>query len=145
MGFVKEFKDFAVKGNVVDMAIGIIIGGAFGKIVSSLVEDVMMPPLGMLTSGLDFTRQKVVIQKEVIDAAGAISQPEVAIRYGNFIQVSINFLLVAMAVFFLVKVINRLRAAEEKAAEVTPPAPPAPPEPTTQEKLLMEIRDALRK
>lgn len=144
MGFIKEFKEFAVKGNVVDMAIGIIIGGAFGKIVSSLVEDVMMPPLGMLTSGLDFTKQKVVIQKEIIDAAGVITQPEVAIRYGNFIQVSINFLLVAMAVFFLVKVINRLRAAEEKAAEI-PATPPAPPEPTTQEKLLMEIRDALRK
>lgn len=144
MGFIKEFKEFAVKGNVVDMAIGIIIGGAFGKIVSSLVEDVMMPPLGMLTSGLDFTKQKVVIQKEIIDAAGVITQPEVAIRYGNFIQVSINFLLVAMAVFFLVKVINRLRAAEEKAAEI-PATPPAPSEPTTQEKLLMEIRDALRK
>jgi large conductance mechanosensitive channel len=142
MSVIKEFKEFAVRGNVMDMAIGVIIGGAFGKIVSSLVDDILMPPLGLLTSGIDFSTQKIVLQKQVLDAAGAVTQAEVAVRYGVFIQTSISFLLVAFAVFFVVKMMNKLRAAEAEA--VATPPPPAP-EPSAQEKLLMEIRDALKK
>ena len=130
--WVKEFKEFAVKGNMVDMAVGIIIGGAFGKIVSSLVNDVLMPPLGMLMGGVDFS-DKVVTLKEAVENA-----PAVQLKYGMFINNIIDFTIVAFAVFLLVKGINQLKK-KEAAAPSTPPAPSA------QEVLLGEIRDILKK
>lgn len=131
MSFVKEFREFAVKGNVVDMAVGIIIGAAFGKIVSSLVSDVVTPPLGYLIGGVDFTKLAVTLP---VFQDGA--EP-VTIRYGVFLQATFDFLIVALAIFMLVKLINRLRRAEE----AKPSAPPAPPR---QEVLLEEIRDLLK-
>ena len=130
--WVQEFKEFAVKGNMVDMAVGIIIGGAFGKIVSSLVNDVLMPPLGMLMGGVDFS-DKVVTLKEAVENA-----PAVQLKYGMFINNIIDFTIVAFAVFLLVKGINQLKK-KEAAAPSTPPAPSA------QEVLLGEIRDILKK
>ncbi|MGC4093309.1 MAG: large-conductance mechanosensitive channel protein MscL [Polyangiaceae bacterium] len=131
MSIVKEFKEFAVKGNVIDMAVGVIIGAAFGKITASLVSDVFMPPLGMLTSGIDF--KELAFQLK----AAADGQPAVVIKYGVFIQAVIDFVLVALIVFGLIKLINRLKREEEAK-------PAAPPEPPRQEVLLAEIRDALR-
>jgi large conductance mechanosensitive channel len=131
MGMLKEFRDFAVRGNVVDMAVGIIIGAAFGKITTSLVNDVMMPPLGMMLGGVDFSDKAIVLRA----ASGA--DPGIAVKYGIFINTLIDFAIVALAVFLLVKAINSLR--KEQAAE---PAPP--PAPTREEILLTEIRDALR-
>lgn len=133
MAIVKEFRDFAVKGNVVDMAVGIIIGAAFGKIVSSLVADVLMPPLGLLLSGVDFSHLQVVLR----EAEGA--QQAVVLRYGVFVQTVFDFTIVAMAVFMLVKAINRLRKNAEKEAAAAPPPPPS-----AQETLLAEIRDLLK-
>ena len=129
MSFVKEFREFAVKGNVVDMAVGIIIGASFGKIVSSLVSDVVTPPLGYLIGGVDFTKLAITLPPMV---AGV--EP-VTIRYGTFLQATFDFIIVAFAIFMLVKLINRLRRHEE----AKPPA--APPR---QELLLEEIRDLLK-
>lgn len=131
MSIVKEFREFAVKGNVVDMAVGIIIGAAFGKIVSSLVSDVVTPPLGYIIGGVDFTKLAVTLPSMMEGA-----EP-VTIRYGVFLQATFDFLIVAFAIFLLVKLINRLRRAEE----AKPAAPPAPPR---QEVLLEEIRDLLK-
>jgi len=133
MSLLKEFREFAVKGNVVDMAVGVIIGAAFGKIVSSLVADVVMPPLGLLIGGIDFTQFQVVLR----DAVGDV--PGVTLKYGVFIQHVFDFLIVAIAVFALIKMINTLRRQQEK-----PAAPAAPPEPPKQELLLAEIRDLLK-
>ncbi|OZB14806.1 MAG: large-conductance mechanosensitive channel [Marinobacter sp. 34-60-7] len=132
MSIIKEFKEFAVKGNVVDMAVGIIIGVAFGKIVSSLVADVIMPPIGLLVGGVDFSNLVVTLKaaEEGVEA--------VTLRYGMFLQAVFDFLIVAFAVFMAVKVLN---ASRKKEAE-TPAAPPAP---SAQEQLLMEIRDLLKK
>lgn len=130
MGLVQEFKDFAVKGNVADMAIGIIIGAAFGKIVSSLVADVIMPPLGVLIGGVDFSGLAVVLKE------GAPGVEPVKLFYGKFIQTIFDFLIVAMAMFMVVKAMNRLKKNEVKDA--APTAPPA------QEVLLSEIRDILK-
>lgn len=137
MGMLKEFKEFAVKGNMVDLAVGIIIGGAFGKVVSSIVSDVLMPPLGFLIGGINFTDIKIPLKASTIDIAGK-TIPGVTINIGNFIQAMIDFGIIAFAVFLLVKGINRL---QRKAAE----APAPPPEPTKQELLLAEIRDLLKK
>ena len=131
MSFAKEFKEFAVKGNVVDMAVGIIIGAAFGKIVTSVVEDVIMPPIGMLIGGVDFSDLAFTLK----DATE--TTPAVLIKYGQFIQVSLNFIIVAFAVFLLVKAINTLKRKEEIA-------PSAPPVPTKDQELLVEIRDLLK-
>lgn len=130
MGMIKEFKEFAVKGNVVDMAVGIIIGAAFGKIVSSLVADVVMPPIGLLLSGVDFSDLAITLK------AAAEGAPAVVISYGKFLQTAVDFLLVAGAVFLLVKGINALRRQAE--------APAPPPAPSNEEVLLTEIRDLLR-
>lgn len=130
MSIVKEFKEFAVKGNVIDLAVGVIIGAAFGKIVSSFVADIVTPPLGVLTGGVDFRDLELVIQQAEGEKAA------VALKYGTFLQATFDFLIVAVAIFFLVKMINRLKRKEE--------APAAPPEPTEQEKLLAEIRDLLK-
>jgi large conductance mechanosensitive channel len=131
MGMLQEFREFAVRGNVVDMAVGVIMGAAFGKITTSLVNDVMMPPLGMALGGVDFSNKAVVLRA----AEGA--DPGVMMKYGIFINAVIDFAIVALAVFLLVKGINTLR--RQQAA-----APAAPPAPTPTEVLLTEIRDTLR-
>jgi len=132
MGMLKEFKEFAVKGNVVDMAVGIIIGGAFGKIITSLVGDVIMPPIGVALGGVDFSNLSIIVQ-EAID-----KKPAVVISYGKFMQTIIDFLIIAFAIFMAVKAMNSLK---KKEAEATA-APAAPP---NQEVLLAEIRDLLKK
>ena len=132
MKFLDEFKTFAMKGNMIDMAVGIIIGGAFGKIISSLVADIIMPPIGALLGGVNFTDLKLTI-KAATDAAEAVTW-----NYGNFIQVAIDFLIIAFAVFMLVKAINSMKKKEEAA-------PAAPPAPTKDQELLSEIRDLLKK
>lgn len=129
--FVKEFREFAVKGNVVDMAVGIIIGGAFGKIVSSAVNDLIMPPIGLLLGGTDFTNLNLILSQ-------AEGKDPVTLNYGSFIQTSLDFLILAFAIFMMVKAINTLRREEPEE----PAAPPAPPEDVV---LLEEIRDLLRK
>lgn len=131
MSFISEFKAFAVRGNVVDMAVGIIIGAAFGKIVSSFVEDVIMPPLGVIIGGVDFSDLTVVLREAVGEA------PAVVLRYGQFIQSVIDFIIIAFAIFLAIKFINRLRRQEEAKPE-------APPAPTKEETLLTEIRDLLK-
>ncbi|MFA9391864.1 MAG: large-conductance mechanosensitive channel protein MscL [Prolixibacteraceae bacterium] len=140
MSLGKEFKQFAMRGNVVDMAVGIIIGGAFGKIVSSIVNDIIMPPIGMLVGGVNFKDLKLVIQDAGIDAAGAAINA-VSINYGNFIQVVLDFLIIAFAIFMVIKAMNKMKKKEE----ATPVAPPAPPVPSNEEVLLSEIRDLLKK
>jgi large conductance mechanosensitive channel len=136
MKLVDEFKSFTIKGNVVDLAVGIIIGAAFGKIVSSMVSDIIMPPLGLLIGGVTFTDLKLVL-KAAVDA----THPAVTWNYGNFLQVTFDFLIVAFAVFLFIKAVVIARRKEEEA----PAAPPAPPVPTKEEILLTEIRDLLKK
>jgi large conductance mechanosensitive channel protein len=128
----KEFKEFAVRGNVIDMAVGIIIGGAFGKIVSSVVSDIIMPAVGVLIGGVDFKDLKFVLKDAVAES------PEVAISYGNFIQVTVDFIIIAFAVFLFIKVINSVKKKEEQAPTTPPPTP-------EDIKLLQEIRDLLKK
>ena len=138
MSFTSEFKEFVSKGNVVDLAVGVVIGAAFGKIVTSLVEDILMPPIGLIIGGVNFADLKMVIKSATVDAAGA-AVPAVSINYGNFIQVAISFIIIALAIFvFVVKPMNSMK--KKQAA-----APAAPPAPTKQEVLLSEIRDLLRK
>ena len=137
MGMLKEFKEFAVKGNVVDMAVGIIIGAAFGKIVSSLVGDVIMPPIGALLGGVDFSNLAFTVKAAVAATPTAAEVPAVIIGYGKFIQTVIDFTIIAFAIFIAVKVINSLKRKEEEAAK-------APAEPPAQEVLLAEIRDLLK-
>ena len=133
MSFGSEFKAFIARGNVVDLAIGVIIGGAFGKIVTSLVDQVVMPPIGLATGGIDFSQMKLVLR-----AANPISKtPEVAVQYGAFLNTIIQFLIIALVIFLAVRVINNLRRQEAEA-------PAAPPAPTRTETLLEDIRDALR-
>ena len=132
MSMMKEFKDFAVKGNVMDMAIGIIIGAAFGKIVSSFVNDILMPPLGLLLGNVDFSDLAVTLKEAAGDA------PAVLWKYGAFIQTVVDFVIIAFAIFMMVKWINSLKKKEEAA-------PAAPPAPSKQEVLLGEIRDLLKK
>jgi large conductance mechanosensitive channel len=137
MGFIKEFKTFAMKGNVVDMAVGIIIGGAFGKIVASFVNDILMPPLGILLGGTDFKAMKVVLREDVLNEAGEVVTKGAAIMYGNFIQTTVDFLIIALAIFMMIKVMNNMKKKEE--AKPTPP-----PGPGKEEVLLAEIRDILK-
>ena len=131
MGMVKEFKEFAVKGNVVDMAVGIIIGAAFGKIVSSFVGDVIMPPIGVLLGGVDFSKLAFTVKEAVGDV------PAVVISYGKFTQTIIDFIIIAFVIFIAIKAINTLKRKEEQA-------PKAPAPPPAQEVLLTEIRDLLK-
>ena len=140
-GFIAELKQFIARGNVMDMAVGVIIGGAFGKISTSLVNDVIMPAISMLTGGIDFSNWKIVLKQAVAGADGVIdASTEVAIRYGSFLATIIDFLIIAFAVFCLIKFLNSLHRKKEEA----PAAPPAPPEPSAEEKLLTEIRDLLK-
>ena len=141
-GFMAEFKQFIARGNVMDMAVGVIIGGAFGKISTSLVNDVIMPAVSMLTGGIDFSNWKIVLKAAVAGADGAIDPAtEVAIKYGAFLATILDFLIIAFAVFCLIKFLNSLH---RKKKEEAPAAPPAPPEPSAEEKLLTEIRDLLK-
>lgn len=133
MSLIKEFKEFAVKGNVVDMAVGIIIGGAFGKIVSSFVKDILMPPIGLALGGMDFSKLAVTLQEAQGDVAA------VTLNYGMFIQSVIDFLIIAFSIFIMIKWMNSLKRKEEEQAAAAPPAPPK------QEVLLEEIRDLLKK
>ena len=137
MSMIKEFKDFAMRGNVVDMAVGVIIGGAFGKITASLVTDVLMPPLGLAMGGIDFKDKALLIKAAVMEGEKVIS-PAVSINYGLFLNTVIDFVIVAFALFMVIKAMNRLKK-KEAAAPAAPAAPPA------DVVLLTEIRDLLKK
>ena len=139
MKLLDEFKAFALKGNVVDMGVGIIIGGAFGKIVSSLVSDIIMPPIGMLIGGMNFTNLHIVLQKAHMNEATGKMVEAVTLNYGNFIQTTIDFLIIAFSIFIAIKFMNKYRCKKEEA-----PAPAAPPAPSKEEILLTEIRDILK-
>ena len=139
MSILKDFKEFAMKGNVIDMAVGIIIGAAFGKIISSLVSDVIMPPIGLLVGGIDFKEIVVNLKDAVKDpATGKIVKEAVSLKLGNFIQTVVDFLIVAFAIFMMVKAVTNL--GKKKSAEVPPPPPP-----TKDQELLTEIRDLLKR
>ncbi len=138
MSIVQEFKAFAMRGNVVDMAVGVIIGAAFGKIVSSLVADVIMPPIGAMTGGVKFTDLKWNVLPAQTDAAGAVVKQAVTINYGNFLQVTFDFIIVAFVIFMLIRGMNAMKKKEEAK-------PAAPPAPTKDQVLLTEIRDLLKK
>lgn len=139
MSLLKEFKEFAVKGNVVDMAVGVVIGGAFGKIVTSLVNDVIMPPIGTLLGGVSFTDLKLLLKEAVVEA-GEVVTPAVTLNYGSFIQTIVDFLIIALAIFAMVKTINKLKREKPKAEE-----PATPPAPSEEVQLLTEIRNLLKK
>jgi len=132
MSMMSEFRDFAMRGNVVDMAVGIVIGGAFGKIVSSFVNDVLMPPIGMALGGVDFSDLAMTLKEAGGDVAA------VTLNYGSFIQTVIDFIIIAFAIFMVIKAMNKLKKKEEAA-------PAVPPKPSAEETLLAEIRDLLRK
>jgi len=129
---MSEFKSFAMRGNVIDMAVGIVIGGAFGKIVSSFVNDVLMPPIGMMMGGVDFSDLAVVLQEASGDVAA------VTLNYGSFVQTVVDFLIIAFAIFMVIKAMNNMKKKEEEAPE-------APPKPSAEVELLTEIRDSLKK
>ncbi len=129
MKLIKEFKTFAMRGNVIDLAIGIIIGGAFGKIVSSVVSDIIMPPIGLLVGGVNFTDLKIILKE---------ADPAVTLNYGNFLQVVFDFVIIAFAIFMMIKAINAAKTKEEAT-------PPPPPKPSEEVILLKEIRDLLKK
>ncbi len=136
MGMISEFKEFAMQGNMMDMAVGIIMGGAFGTVIKSLIEDVIMPVIGHFSGGLDFSAKKITLTKPTLDAAGkAIDGTGAAISYGSFINAMIAFLILAWVLFMIIKGMNKAKKAEAEA----------PPEPTPSETLLAEIRDALKK
>ncbi|MCM1522156.1 MAG: large-conductance mechanosensitive channel protein MscL [Muribaculaceae bacterium] len=140
MAFLKEFKEFAMRGNVIDMAVGVVIGAAFGKIISSLVDDIIMPLVGVATGGMNFTDYKFVIQQAIIDGqTQEILKPEVSLNWGTWVQTVVDFLIVAFCIFVAIKAINKLKR-QEKAEEAPAPAP----EPTKEEVLLTEIRDILK-
>lgn len=144
MSLVKEFKEFALKGNVVDLAVAVIIGGAFGRVISSVVADILLPPIGLFLGGVNFNELKYILKEEIpaqLDAAGAViveMVPAVSINYGSFIQVVIDFAIMAFAIFMIIRGINKAKKKEEEA-------PAAPPAPTEDQKLLTEIRDLLKK
>ncbi len=138
MGMLKEFKDFAMKGNLVDMAVAFVMGAAFGKIVSAFINGMVMPIVGVLTTGIDFKDLKIVLSEAELDAAGKVIKPEAALMYGDFITVFIDFVIVAFVMFLVVKAMIK---AKKKQEEV----PAAPPAPTKDQELLSEIRDLLKK
>lgn len=138
MGMLKEFKEFAMKGNLVDMAVAFVMGAAFGKIVSSFINGLVMPIVGFLTAGVDFKDLKLVLAEAEIDAAGKVIKPEAALMYGDFITVAIDFIIVAFVMFLVVKAMIKAKRKQNEA-------PPAPPAPTKEEELLSEIRDLLKK
>ena len=138
MGFIKEFKEFATRGNVMDLAVGIIIGGAFGKIVSSLVADIIMPPIGLIVGGTKFTDIKLWLKDAVVDGTGKVVKEAVTLNVGNFIQAVFDFLIIAAAIFLIVKIMNRLNRKKSEES-------PALKGPSEEVLLLKEIRDLLEK
>ena len=142
--FFEEFKAFAMRGNVLDMAVGVVIGGAFGKITTSLVNDIIMPIVSMLTGGVDFSQWKLVLKEAVLDASGAVTSAEVAVNFGNLISVVVDFLIIAFAVFCMVKAINKMHDKLSRPEPEAEPEPEKEPEPTKEELLLAEIRDLLK-
>ncbi len=139
MKFLDEFKAFAMRGNVIDMAVGVIIGGAFGKIVSSLVADIIMPPVGYLVGGVKFTDLSVELKAAVPATADSVAKDAVTLNYGNFLQATFDFLIIAFSIFLFIKLINNFAKKKEE-----PEVPAPPPEPTKEEVLLSEIRDLLK-
>lgn len=140
MKMLKEFKEFAMRGNVIDLAVGVIIGAAFGKVIASLVNDIIMPPIGILVGGMDFKSLAVTLQDAVMDpATGKVAKEAVTLKYGNFIQTLVDFTIVAFAIFMMIKAIMKL--SRQKTEE----APAAPPAPSKDQELLTEIRDLLKK
>ena len=137
--FMEEFKAFAMRGNVIDLAVGVVIGGAFGKITTSVVNDIIMPAVSMLTGGINFSEWKLVLKEAVLDEAGAEVAAAISINYGNLISVILDFVIIAFAVFCMVKAINKLHKKPEEA-----PAEEPVPESSAEEKLLTEIRDLLK-
>ena len=140
--FFEEFKAFAMRGNVIDMAVGVVIGGAFGKITTSIVNDIIMPLISMITGGINFSAWKWVLKEAVVAADGTVTLPEVAVNFGNTIAIVLDFIIIAFAVFCMVKALNNLHRKEEPAPEPAP-EPEPDPAPTTEE-LLAEIRDLLK-
>jgi len=138
MGLLKEFKEFAMRGNVIDLAVGVIIGGAFGKIVASLVADIIMPPIGLLVGGVNFTDLKW--EMKAAEVVNGVEKAAVTLNYGNFLQVTFDFIIVAFAIFLFIKGMNRLNRKKETAPVTPPPAPAA----SKEEVLLAEIRDLLK-
>ena len=139
--FIEEFKTFAMRGNVIDMAVGVVIGGAFGKITTSIVNDIIMPLISMITGGIDFSEWKWVLKEAVMAADGVtVETAEVAVNFGNTIAVILDFIIIAFAVFCMVKALNKLHRKKEEPAPEPDPAPPAP----TTEELLTEICDLLK-
>ena len=139
MGLLQEFKTFALKGNVVDMAVGVIIGGAFGKIVTSLVNDIIMPPIGMLLGDKNFSDLAITLKPATPDADAVLW------KYGSFLQVCVDFLIIAISIFVMIKVINKLTSLRSKEEEIAAAAPAPEPKPSKEEILLTEIRDLLKK
>ena len=137
MGFIKEFRDFAMRGNVIDLAVGVVIGGAFGKIVTSLVDDMIMPIIGIITGGVDFSDKSITLKDAVLNADGSVLTPVVSLNYGNFINVIIQFLIIAFCIFVVIKGLNSLKKKEEAPVD-------APAAPSNEEVLLAEIRDLLK-
>lgn len=137
MSFLSEFKTFAMRGNVVDLAVGVVIGAAFGKIVSALVDGIIMPPIGLLIGGVDFSELALTLKDAVVGPGGAVVEPAVLFRYGAFLQTLIDFMIIAFAIFLLVKLMNRLQKKKEEE-------PPKPAEQSEEAKLLSEIRDLLK-
>ena len=147
--FLQDFKAFAMKGNVIDMAVGVIIGGAFGKIVTSIVNDIIMPPIGLLVGGMDFKELKLTLKEAVLNAEGAVETAAVTLNYGNFIQQTVDFLIIAFSIFLVIRGIAKFSEMTKKKEEESKKAEPAPapeptPEPSAEEKLLTEIRDLLK-
>ena len=138
--FFEEFKQFAMRGNVIDLAVGVVIGGAFGKITTSLVNDIIMPFISILTGGIDFSDWKWVLKEAVLNADGTEAAAAISVNFGNLVAVILDFIIIAFAIFCMIKGLNKLQRKKEEE----PAAPPAPPEPSAEEKLLCEIRDLLK-
>lgn len=139
MSLQKELKEFLLRGNVIDLAVGVVIGGAFGKIVTSFVNDILMPPIAMLLGDSKFTEMKLVLQAAVMDGEEVI-KPAITFNYGSFIQVVVDFLIIGVSIFFVIKAMNSMKRKKEEE-----PAPAKPPAPSKEETLLTEIRDLLKK
>ena len=145
MGFLSDFKAFAMRGNVIDMAVGVIIGGAFGKIVTSVVNDIIMPPIGLLVGGVNFTDLKLVMKPAELNEAGEEVVAAVTLNYGNFLQQTFDFLIIAFSIFVFISIIKKVTEKMKNEEPAPEPAPESVPEPSNEEKLLAEIRDLLKK
>ena len=145
MSFLKDFKAFAMRGNVIDMAVGVIIGGAFGKIVTSVVNDIIMPPIGLLVGGVNFTDLKLVMKPAELNEAGEEVVAAVTLNYGNFLQQTFDFLIIAFSIFLFISLIKKVTERMKNEEPAPEPTPAPAPEPSNEEKLLAEIRDLLKK